>query len=97
MKLTKTAFYSLMLCSLANSSVADSIVNNLTIINSCINCHGITGSNSNEIPQFHQKNEEQLTQILMAYKSKNTKGTMMNRVMEQYSQQDIKAIAIIFS
>lgn len=97
MKLTKTAVYGFMLSSIASPSIADSLAKNLTIINSCINCHGTTVRNSPEIPQIHIVDEEQLTKILMDYKNKTIKGTMMNRVMEHYSQKDIKSIANFFS
>jgi len=63
----------------------------------CAGCHGYDGVSQGIVPSIKGEDENELRSELMEYKSGEEKGTIMNRILRGYSDEEIAAVAKYFS
>ncbi len=63
------------------------------LADACAACHGTDGKSPSTIPSIQGKSADYMRQRLMAFKSGEREGTVMNRIAKGYSDAEIAAIA----
>lgn len=63
------------------------------LADACAACHGTDGKSPSTIPSIQGKSADYMVQRLMAFKSGEREGTVMNRIAKGYSDAEISAIA----
>jgi sulfide dehydrogenase cytochrome subunit len=64
---------------------------------SCEGCHGTDGRSPGAIPSIAGKSAEYLREALERYRSGEIQGTVMNRHVKGYTEEEIRLISEYFS
>ncbi|MCK6451546.1 MAG: cytochrome c [Alphaproteobacteria bacterium] len=64
---------------------------------SCAACHGTDGKSPGSIPTIGGRSAKEIKESLIAFKSGTRPSTVMKRLAEGYTDQDIDALAAYFS
>ncbi|MCS7100290.1 MAG: cytochrome C [Burkholderiaceae bacterium] len=64
---------------------------------SCNACHGPDGASIAGIPPLNGRPAEELAKIMLDFKYDRRSGTVMNRHMRGYSDEELRAIAAEFA
>lgn len=76
------------------SSVAPAVANGEVLAATCSGCHeGEASGDSREIPGLGGLSAEAITGKLLAYRDDKVSGTLMNRLVRGYSEQELRMIA----
>ena len=59
----------------------------------CATCHGIDGKNAGSVPSIGGMDMKNLKEALIAFKSNERKGTIMNRIAKGFSPDEIKSLS----
>ncbi len=100
MKVTKLAMAVISGCAISFSAAAGNMTgaDSTMLANTCAGCHGTDGASVGpSLPSLAGMSAVYLTDQMNYYKSGETKGTIMNRIAEGYSEEDIAAIANYFA
>ncbi|MCF6219008.1 MAG: c-type cytochrome [Gammaproteobacteria bacterium] len=63
----------------------------------CMACHGPEGKSQGDIPALNGRSFEYLQSNLQAFKQRQRRGVIMNRIIRGYSDEQIEILARYFS
>lgn len=63
-----------------------------TIGLTCYGCHGADGVSKGAVPSLKGLGESDVVRAMMAFKSGERQGTIMNRIAKGYTDEQIKAL-----
>jgi len=63
----------------------------------CAGCHGTDGVSQGIVPSIKGEDEKSLRSELMEFKSGEEQGTIMNRIVKGYTDEEIAAVAKYFA
>ncbi len=63
----------------------------------CMACHGPEGKSQGDIPSLNGRSFDYLNSNLLAFKQRQRRGVIMNRIVRGYSDEQIEALARYFS
>lgn len=94
----RAATFCLVLQGLAatGSTAAEEIGRGLVLSLSCAACHGTDGASPGAMPGLTNLDAAAIEAALLAFRSGQRQGTMMNRIASGYSEEEIAAIAAYF-
>jgi len=67
------------------------------LANACTSCHGLEGRSLGVTPVLAGQAEEDLLAKLKAFKDGTVEGTIMNRLIRGYTDEELAALAAYFS
>lgn len=82
---------------LAAGNVCATDMHSAILANPCAGCHGTDGASPGAIPPIDDMDAEDIRKGLMAYKTDQRKGTIMNRIAKGYTDEEIAHIARYFA
>lgn len=100
MKVTKLAMAVIGGCALSFSALAGNMTGASAsmLANTCAGCHGTDGASSGPaIPSIAGMSETYFNDMMAAYKSDDTKSTIMSRIAKGYSEDETAAMASHFA
>ena len=68
-----------------------------TITRNCMACHGYQGRTDSAMPSIANLPYDELRNILQEYRDNKRDATIMNRLMQAFSDEDIHKLAEYFS
>ncbi len=63
----------------------------------CMACHGPEGNSQGDIPSLNGRSFDYLKSNLLAFKQRQRRGVIMNRIARGYSDEQIEVLARYFS
>jgi cytochrome subunit of sulfide dehydrogenase len=80
------------------SPAADRTVSRGTAVaQACVVCHGPDGQSTGAIPSLRSMSAQKLRAAMLAYRTGERSGTVMNRLARGLEDDDIEAVATYFS
>lgn len=91
-------FLSMCLGFLCFELLADEPDRRLRVSNGCVNCHGFDGVREGGfIPSIAGLPQQYLLSVFSGYRDGSLRGSIMNRVMEKFSDSELEQLATGFS
>jgi sulfide dehydrogenase cytochrome subunit len=87
----------LALVLLPSLSRADGISRVELLAGSCLTCHGPTGEGSGKIPELKGEDVSDLTDSLQGFHDGTERSTIMNRLVEGYTEEELTMLAKYFA
>lgn len=77
--------------------VAYAEVDSAALAYTCTGCHGPEGKSRGTVPSLHGLGQDEVEKSLQGFKSGEEKSTIMNRIISGFSDEEIEAVATLFS
>lgn len=81
----------------AADALADGITRTQLLAHTCTSCHGPEGLGSKTIPKIRGLERKEIVQSMKGFRSGEERQTIMGRIAQGYSDEDIELLAEFFS